>query len=113
MSSSKPRVVKDFEKLDGVIQEQIKLEYPEGFSRNLVSFTNKEGLKVSALPFETEEKYFLVRMTVQQAIDMVEDDEDYDDEGYLKEDIKLDFEEKYTGEDEDIDEEEKKKTSKG
>lgn len=99
MSDQKPRVIKDFEKLDEAIQEQIKLEYPDGFSTNLITFTNKDGLKVSALPFETEEKYYLVRMTVQQAIDIIEDDDDYDDEGYLKEDIKLDFEEKYSDED--------------
>jgi hypothetical protein len=99
MSNSKPRVIKDFEKLDEAIQEQIKLEYPDGFSTNLISFINKDGLKVSALPFETEEKYYLVRMTVQQAIEIIEDDDDYDDDGYLKEDIKLDFEEKYSDED--------------
>ena len=95
MSTSKPRVIKDFEKLDKEIQEQIKLSYPDGFSTNLITFTNKEGKIVSALPFETDDKYYLVRMTVQQAIDMIEDDDDYDDEGFLKEDIKLDFEEKY------------------
>jgi hypothetical protein len=99
MSNSKPRVIKDFEKLDEAIQEQIKLEYPDGFSTNLISFINKDGLKVSALPFETEEKYYLVRMTVQQAIEIIEDDDDYDDDGYLKEDIKLDFEEKYSDDD--------------
>ena len=52
-SPSKPRVIKDFEKLDKDIQEQIKLEYPEGFEDNLIYFTNKEGKRVSALPFET------------------------------------------------------------
>lgn len=98
MSNQKPHVIKDFEKLDESIQEQIKLEYPDGFSTNLITFTNKDGLRVSALPFETEEKYYLVRMTVQQAIDMIEDDDDYDDDGSLKEDIKMDFEEKYADE---------------
>ncbi|MEJ2593998.1 MAG: hypothetical protein P8100_02455 [bacterium] len=99
MNSQKPRVIKDFEKLDQAIQEQIKLNYPDGFYHHLISFVNKEGNKVSALPFETEEKYYLVRMTVQQAIDIIDEDDDYDDEGYLKEEIKLDFEDKYTGDD--------------
>lgn len=103
MSNGKPRVVKDFEKLTEDTQEQIKLAYPEGFSHQLISFTDKEGYKVSALPFETEEKYYLVRMTKQQAVDMIEDDDDYDDEGYLKEDIKMDYEEKHTDLD-DLDE---------
>ena len=30
MAVSKPRVIKDFEKLENKIQEQIKLVYPEG-----------------------------------------------------------------------------------
>jgi hypothetical protein len=106
MSNQKPRVIKDFEKLDEGIQEQIKLEYPDGFSTHLISFTNKEGHKVSALPFETEEKYYLIRMTIQQAIDIIEDDDDYDDDGFLKEDVKLDFEDKYIGEGEEEEEEE-------
>ena len=96
MNTSKPRVIKDFEKLDKEIQEQIKLSYPDGFSTNLITFTNKEGQIVSALPFETDEKYYLVRMTIQQAIDMIEDDDDYDDEGILKDDIKADYKGKYT-----------------
>jgi hypothetical protein len=99
MSTDKPRVIKDFEKLDTSIQEQIKLNYPNGFHSYLISFTNREGKKVSALPFETEDKYYLVRMTVQQAIDIIEDDDDYDEDGLLKEGIKLDFEDKYAGED--------------
>ena len=67
MSTGKPRVVKDYDKLDVSIQEQIKLEYPYGFEDNLVTFTNAEGKRVSALPFETAEKYYLVRMTVEEA----------------------------------------------
>lgn len=103
-SPSKPRVIKDFEKLDKDIQEQIKLEYPEGFEDNLIYFTNKEGKRVSALPFETEEKYYLVRMTIEEAQQIIEDDEDYDDDGNLKDDIKMEYAEKH-GDDDDMDEE--------
>lgn len=103
-SPSKPRVIKDFEKLDKDIQEQIKLEYPEGFEDNLIYFTNKEGKRVSALPFETEDKYYLVRMTIEEAQQIIEDDEDYDDDGNLKDDIKMEYAEKH-GDDDDMDEE--------
>ena len=41
---SKPRVVKDYEKLDIEVQEQIKLQYPYGFDKHLVTFKNAEGL---------------------------------------------------------------------
>lgn len=102
-SPSKPRVIKDFEKLEQDIQEQIKLEYPEGFEDNLIHFTNKEGKRVSALPYETEEKYYLVRMTIAEAQQIIEDDEDYDDDGNLKDDIKMEYAEKHGDEDEDDD----------
>jgi len=94
--SNKPRVIKDFEKLDSKIQEQIKLIYPEGFSQHLITFTNKDGFLVSALPFETDEKYYLVRMTTQQAEDIISDDDDYDDEGVLKDESRTEYEDKYS-----------------
>lgn len=102
-SSPKPRVIKDFDKLDLSIQEQIKLEYPEGFEDNLIYFSNKDGKRVSALPFETDEKYYLVRMTVEEAQQLIEDDDDYDDDGNLKDEIKEEYEEKHA---EEVDEEE-------
>jgi len=95
MNSIKPRVIKDYDKLPLEIQEQIKLEYPFGFSDNLIRFTNKDGLIVSALPFETEDKYYMVRMTVGEAIKIVEDDDDFDDDGILKEGIKEEYANKY------------------
>lgn len=101
--NTKPRVIKDFDKLDQSIQEQIKLEYPEGFEDNLVFFNNKEGNRVSALPFETEEKYYLVRMTTAQAQQLIEEDEDYDADGNLKDDIKEEYQDKHDEEDDEDD----------
>ena len=80
MNPNKPRVIKDYDKLDPEIQERIKLEYPSGYSENLIYFTNKDGKRVSALPFETDDKYYLVRMTVYEAERIIEDDDDYDDD---------------------------------
>jgi hypothetical protein len=94
--NNKPRVIKDFEKLDEVIQEQIKLSYPNGFSEYLVSYNDKEGKKRTALPFETDEKYYLVRMTISEAVQIVDDDEDFDDDGMLKDEIKEEYEEKFS-----------------
>lgn len=93
MSSSKPRVVKDYAKLDKLVKQQIKLNYPEGFEDNLIKFKNKEGNTVSALPFETDDYYYLIRMTISQAQEIIEDDDDYDDEGFLKEEVKEEYEE--------------------
>ncbi len=91
---SKPRVVKDYDKLDPAVQEQIKLNYPYGFEQHLIQFTNKEGKRVSALPFEAEDKYYLVRMTILEAQTIIEDDDDYID-GELRDDVKEDYEDKY------------------
>lgn len=95
---SKPRVIKDFEKLDTAIQEQIKLQYPLGFSKHLIRFKNAKGEFVSALLFETDEIYFLVRMTQEKAKEIIRDDDDYDDDGILKDEVRLDYTEKYDSE---------------
>ena len=94
VTNTKPRVVKDYVKLDTRVQEQIKLEYPYGFEDNLVSFTNKEGKRESALPFEASDKYYLVRMTISEAQQIIEEDDDYDD-GQLRNEIKEEFEDKH------------------
>jgi len=95
MSQSKPKVIKDFDKMDEALQEQIKLTYPNGFVDHLIRFTNKDGKLVSALPFETDEKYYLVRMTASEAKELIRDDTDYDGDGNLKEDIRDEYEDKY------------------
>ncbi len=99
MNSNKPRVIKDYDKLDPEIQERIKLEYPNGYSDNLIYFTNRDGKRVSALPFETDDKYYLVRMTVYEAERIVEDDDDFDSTGSLKDNIKEEYEAKYGDDD--------------
>ena len=95
MSTSKPRVIKDFDKLETALQEQIKLAYPEGFHENLIHFYNKEGKKVTALPFETDDRYYMLRMTVAEAKQIIEDDDDFGDDGVLKESVRDDYEGKY------------------
>ena len=82
--SSKPRVVKDYDKLDEAVAEQIKLAYPRGYHKHLVKFKNAKGDEVSALPFETDDRYYLVRMTVKEARAIIADDDDYDDDGNLR-----------------------------
>ena len=107
---SKKRIVKDYENLPEEIISRVKMEYPQGFANHLVSFTNKEGKKVSALPFETEEIYYLIRMTVNEARQIVSDDDDYDDDGNLRDDYVGGMDEfanaNDDGEDDDDDEEE-------
>jgi len=80
---TKPRVVKSYEKLEEGTLLQIKLRYPEGFADSLIRFNDVGGKMSSALPFEPEEKVYLIRMTEQEALLIIDDDDDYDDDGNL------------------------------
>ncbi len=89
----KPRIVKDYEKLTEEILAQIKLEYPFGFEKKLITFKNKDNKFVSALPFETDDYYYLIRMTRDEAQQIMEEDEDYDEDGNLSDEAKERLEE--------------------
>jgi hypothetical protein len=95
MTPNKPRVIKDYNKLDKDLQEQIKFVYADGFAENLIHFFDKNGVKVTALPFETEDKYYMLRMTENEAVQIVDEDDDFDDDGFLKDNVKQDYEDKY------------------
>ena len=99
---SKPRVIKNYEKLGDEVLEQIKFNYPEGFAKHLIRFTDVNGRLTSALPFETEEKYYLIRMTKTEALEIIDDDDDYDDDGILLDDVRDEYADKY--DDDDIEE---------
>lgn len=101
MSTGKPRIAKDYDKLSEEIINQIKLEYPFGFEDNLISYKDAKGNKVSALPFEAEEVYYLVRMTKSEAQQIIEEDDDYDEDGNLREDFAEDVESSDDSEDDD------------
>ncbi len=95
MKINKPRVIKDYNKLDKELQQQIKLIYADGFADHLIHFFDKNGLKITVLPFETEDKYYMLRMTENEAVQIVDDDEDFDEDGFLKTEVKQDYEDKY------------------
>lgn len=89
----KPRIIKDYEKVSEEVIALIKLEYPYGFEKKLIQFKNQKGKFVSALPFETDDYYYLIRMTRIEAQEIIEDDDDYDDDGILTEEAKDKLEE--------------------
>ena len=95
-SSSKPRVIQSYEKLSKEIQEQIKLYYSEGYIDNLIEFRNHNNELVSALPFETDEKIYMVRMSIRKAQELIEEDSDFDDDGNLLESKRERYEDKYS-----------------
>ncbi len=87
----KKRIVKDYDALPEEIVNQVKLTYPYGFADNLITYLNKEGKKVSALPFETDEIYYLIRMSQIEAERIIEEDDDYDEDGNLKDEFTESF----------------------
>jgi len=95
----KPRIIKDYHKLSEEVIEQIKLVFPMGFSKHLVIFKNREGEIRKGLPFETEDYYYLIRMSEAKAEAIIEDDDDYDSDGNLKKSVKTKYEDKYEDED--------------
>lgn len=102
---AKKRVIKDYDVLPEEIIRAVKLRYPTGYAAFLVSYTDKEGKKVSALPFEAEDAYYLIRMTVQEAKRLVKEDEDYDEDGVLREDFAdIEVDNEFDGQGEDDDE---------
>ena len=102
---NKPRAIRNYDKLDEELLLQIKLQYPEGFVRSLIRFPDANGRLTSALPFETEEKYYLIRMTKSEAVDLIDDDDDYDDDGNLLDDAREEYLERLA-DDDDFEEEE-------
>jgi len=106
LTLAKKRVVKDYNALSEEIVKLVKTRYPSGYADNLVSYNDKEGKKVSALPFETDDTYYLIRMTILEAKRIVKEDEDFDDDGQLKEElveVDVDVDTEFDGEGEDDD----------
>ncbi len=95
MNKNKPRIIKNFEKLDLELQQQVKLAYPEGFSDFLITFTDRDGMLTSGLPFETEDKIYLLRMNEKEANRIIKMDDDYDDDGQLKDVVRGEYEAKF------------------
>lgn len=96
MEKNKVKVIQDYNKLSKELKEQVKLVYPEGFSEFLIYFKNAKGQEISALRFETDEKIYLLRMSVQMAFQLMEDDSDYDEDHNLKSSVKESYEEKHS-----------------
>ena len=77
---SKPRLVKDYDKLPKEVIAAIKAEYPNGFSHKLINYTTPKGEKVLALPYDAEDMAYLVRVTIMESKNIVRgEDEDDDD----------------------------------
>jgi hypothetical protein len=77
---SKPKVIKDFTKLDEDLQEQILDQYPNGYEDSLILFTDKDGKYTHALPYETEDRYYLLRMPLAKSKKTISDNSEEETE---------------------------------
>ncbi|MGM0566276.1 MAG: hypothetical protein ACQESX_05920 [Bacteroidota bacterium] len=61
----KKRVIVDYKSLPENMLERLAVQYPEGFDEFIIKYNNSRGDRVSAVPVETEDTYYLVKMSVQ------------------------------------------------
>lgn len=81
---SKPKVIKEYAKLPPELVAQVKIHYPYGFEKKIIYFKNRKNKLISAVPFEGEKFFYMVKMTKEQAQKIVIEDDDFDDNGRLK-----------------------------
>lgn len=84
MAKSKPRVIKNFEKLDEELRNQILAAFPNGFTSEIKTFDIGGGRFMSALPYETEEFSYLIKFPVKEDVDLETPDDGGDDEMHLE-----------------------------
>ena len=70
----KKRVIKDFRNLPEEIREAIKEKYPSGYFSDLITFTDKDKHIISALPYETEDISYMIKMPSYLYIDTEEEE---------------------------------------
>ncbi len=58
----KKRIIKSYEQLSEDMVEKLKEKYPDGYEDRTITFTNPRGEIEVAIPFETEEIYYLIKL---------------------------------------------------
>ncbi len=71
----KKRIIKKYELLDKSLLQLVKQAYPDGYEDNLINFQTPTGELALALPLETEEVSYLIKMPQNSLRD---EDDDYD-----------------------------------
>ena len=85
MSGGKKKIIKHFDQLPEEIIKQVREMYPDGFEDNLITFENLRGEIELALPFETEEIYYLIKMPKRNSREKEEEEEEEFDNTSLEE----------------------------
>ena len=78
----KKRIIKDYNQLPKELLLEIKGHFPYGYKEHLLKFTNAQGETVSALPFETNDTSYLIKIengTFYQIFDEEDQVEEFDE----------------------------------
>lgn len=75
----KQRIIKAYEQLSETLVEKLKQKYPDGYDDHIITFTNPRGEIEVAIPFETEDIYYLIKLPRTNAS---EDEEDIESPTY-------------------------------
>jgi hypothetical protein len=69
----KKKVIKDYKNLPEDIREAIRDKYPQGFVNHIITFFDRDKQLISALPYETEEISYLIKMPSSLHLDEEEE----------------------------------------
>ncbi|MCQ2204667.1 MAG: hypothetical protein MJZ15_09530 [Bacteroidales bacterium] len=78
--SNKPRVIKNYEKLDEKMRKLLEETFPEGFQNQIETLDIGGGKFMSALRIETEDFIYLIKFPVKEDVDLDSDGIGGDDE---------------------------------
>lgn len=78
---SKKRIIKDYDQMPREVLVELKARFPDGYHDHLLRFNNANGESILALPFETEEIFYLVRMNGSGGYHIIEEDLEDDFDG--------------------------------
>jgi DNA-directed RNA polymerase subunit delta len=59
---AKKRIIKSYEQLSEELVEKLKETYPDGYEDRTITFTNPRGEIEVAIPFETDDIYYLIKL---------------------------------------------------
>lgn len=77
---SKKKIIKDYHNMPKEIIDDLKEKYPYGYDRHLISFITPKGNIEIALPYETEDISYLIKMPKKVEVITDEDIEALDED---------------------------------
>ncbi|MEQ8534979.1 MAG: hypothetical protein RIF36_13855 [Imperialibacter sp.] len=78
----KKRVIKSYEKLDQAMKDLLQEAYPSGFTGNVIRLTNAQNETYFAVPLETEEANYLIKVPLESMKSKAAANDDDDDDGF-------------------------------